>query len=194
MVIIFQSFISNWLKDILVLFITISFLEILLPKGRMKKLVHFIEGLLIIFVIISPFSSLNQFRFDIDMQVEDFMNTSVNQNILNDQEERIRSTFINNLSQEVKKIIESNSIYRVSDVNISMREDGEENILLLDEVFVRIESDDKPQGGIKIDKIQINDSNHSVLVNYENQHDNLKDLLSQYLGIDKKSIYIEEEK
>ena len=154
MVIIFQNFISDWLKNILVLFITISFLEILLPKGRMKKLIHFIEGLLIIFVIISPFSSLNQFRFDIDMQVEDFMNNSVNQSILIDQEDRIRITFINNLSQEVKKFVESNSIYRVADVNISMKE--EEDTLLLDEVFERIESDDNRQGEIRIEKIKIN--------------------------------------
>lgn len=189
MVIIFQNFISDWLKNILVLFITISFLEILLPKGRMKKLIHFIEGLLIIFVIISPFSSLNQFRFDIDMQVEDFMNNSVNQSILIDQEDRIRITFINNLSQEVKKFVESNSIYRVADVNISMKE--EEDTLLLDEVFVRIESDDNRQGEIRIEKIQINDSNNWILENYDNEQDNLKELLSQYLGIDKNSIYIE---
>ena len=185
MIIIFGNFISSWLKDILVLFIIISFLEILLPKGKIKKFVNFILGLLIIFVIISPFGSLNQLRFDIDTQVEDFINSRDNQTILNEQENRIRRTFTSNLSEEVKKLVESNSTFRVVDINISTKE--EQNTILLDEVFITVGSSENEKGEIVIDKIQILDKNQPL---EDNGYDDLKKLVANYLGIEKNTVFV----
>ena len=57
------SFISTWLKDIVVLFILISIAELIMPKGNMKKYINMVIGLLIIFTIISPFAKLLKLNF-----------------------------------------------------------------------------------------------------------------------------------
>lgn len=187
MIIIFGNFISDWIKDILVLSIIISFLEILLPKGKMKKFVNFILGLLIIFVVISPFSYLNQLRLDLDMKVETFMNSRDAQSMLNEQEERIRSTFTNSLSEEIIRLVESNSTFKVVDINISTKEEG--NTVLLDEVIIIAKIDDKHRDEIVIDKIKILPANRPVNEN-DQGHDDLRRMVADYIGIEKNKVYI----
>src|SRR5690554_7845058 len=63
------SFINSWLKDIVVLFILISIAELIMPKGKLKKYIRLVIGLLIIYIIISPFARLFRLDFSLDKVV-----------------------------------------------------------------------------------------------------------------------------
>ena len=49
-----MTFITDWVKDIFVLIVTISFMEILLPPGNLTKYVKYIFSLCILGIIILP--------------------------------------------------------------------------------------------------------------------------------------------
>lgn len=186
MIFILETFISNWLKDILVVFIVISFLEIILPKGKMKKFVNFIIGLLIIFVVISPFIDLNSVQLNFDMNTDELMNDSETQAIINDQEARIKKVFTNSLNDEVKRLVEENSNYEVTNINIDTKE--EQDTLLIQEVSITIKnSEDSKRGEIMIDQIQVVENSEPEV---ENNHEDIRNLISDYLGIEMNIIHI----
>ena len=68
------EFIKNWVIDIVYMSIFISFLEIVLPKGNMKRFIDMIIGFLIIIVVINPF--IKFINKDIDIERNIF--TSIN--------------------------------------------------------------------------------------------------------------------
>lgn len=188
MIKIVDNFISNWLKDILVVFIVVSFLEIILPKGKMKRFVHFIIGLLIILVIISPFTDLESLQYKMNMYAEEFITGSDNQRIIDEQENKIREVFIDRLSQEVRNYVESNSNYELIDINISIGK--EEDTILIHAISLTIrKKKDTSSDGIKIDQVEIKEDNN---ISQYKDYNNLKTLISDYLEIDSNIVYINE--
>lgn len=106
----------------MIVFIAISFLEIILPKGKMKRFVNFIIGLLIIFAIISPFIKLDQLELHINRQTEELMNIRENEMLLNDQEVKVRDIFLERLENEITNLVKNNSSYEVISINIHTNE------------------------------------------------------------------------
>jgi len=49
-----MSAVSEWVREIFIVILSITFLEILLPEGTMKKYVKFIFSIVIMAVILSP--------------------------------------------------------------------------------------------------------------------------------------------
>jgi len=190
-IIIIENFISTWLKDILIVFIVITFLEIILPKGKMKKFVNFIVGLLIIFIIISPFADLESLQYNFDIQMDELMNESDTKAAISHQEERIKNVFSNSLSEETKNFVEDHSNYEVLDININT--DEEREALSIQEVSLTIkqgeDNEDDSNGEISIDKIQVKEQSSS---DDENNYDDLENMITDYLGIDRNIIYINE--
>lgn len=185
---IVENFISNWLKNILVVFIIVSFLEIILPKGKMKKFVNFIIGLLIIFVIIGPFTDLGSLQLNMDLYTDGLTNSEDNQKIINNQEARIKEIFTNSISEEIKKFIENNSDYEVINVKIDTRE--EEETILIKEVGITVKEDtDSNIGEISIEQIYIRESNHT---NLDGEYIEIESLVADYLGVDRNIVYITE--
>ncbi len=50
--------VKEWVKNVFIIVIAISFVEILLPSGTMKKYIHFIFSLIIMAIILSPIAIL----------------------------------------------------------------------------------------------------------------------------------------
>ncbi|MBR3786296.1 MAG: stage III sporulation protein AF [Firmicutes bacterium] len=46
--------ITTWVREVFIIILSITFLEILLPEGSMKKYVKFIYSIVIMAVILSP--------------------------------------------------------------------------------------------------------------------------------------------
>lgn len=49
-----MEIVKEWVKNIFVIIVAISFVEILLPQGAMKKYLKFIFSLIIMATILSP--------------------------------------------------------------------------------------------------------------------------------------------
>lgn len=53
-----MEIIREWVKNIFIIVVAISFVEILLPSGAMSKYLKFIFSLIIMAIILSPLSIL----------------------------------------------------------------------------------------------------------------------------------------
>lgn len=53
-----MEIIRDWVKNIFIIVIAISFVEILLPSGAMSKYLKFIFSLIIMAIVLSPLSIL----------------------------------------------------------------------------------------------------------------------------------------
>lgn len=52
-----MSIITAWVREVFMVILSITFIEIMLPEGRMAKYVKFIFALVILAVILSPLST-----------------------------------------------------------------------------------------------------------------------------------------
>ena len=50
-----MSLITNWVREVFIIILSITFLEIILPDGSMKKYIKFIYSMVIMAVILGPF-------------------------------------------------------------------------------------------------------------------------------------------
>lgn len=49
-----MSTVTDWVQDVFIIILSITFLEILLPEGSLKKYVKFIFSIVIMAVILGP--------------------------------------------------------------------------------------------------------------------------------------------
>ena len=59
-----MEFFRNWIINIVVTMIFVTFVEILMPSGSMRKYVKFVVGLLVMMVILSPLINIATGNFD----------------------------------------------------------------------------------------------------------------------------------
>ena len=134
-----------------------------MPKGKMKRYVDFIIGILIIFTVISPFTRLNDISLDIDREVSNFTNNEIPEQTLSSiQEKQIEEMYTSNLKNELVNIIEEKSEYKVEDIKISTLPD-EKNIFNIDKINIRLSSKiSSDSTSIKVSKVEIGDSSTPV--------------------------------
>ncbi|MCF6465618.1 stage III sporulation protein AF [Clostridium sp. Cult2] len=123
------EFLKVWVKDIAIIFVLISIVEIALPNSNMKRYIDMVIGLLVIIVIITPFIKLIHKDFNMDREV--FSNT-VNQikfeyrdniELSSLQEEQIKKMYINKIKDEIQGHILGSTEYQVEEIIISIYED-----------------------------------------------------------------------
>ncbi len=51
-----MSIITEWVKDIFIVILSITFIEILMPEGNMAKYLRFIFSIIVLAVMLSPIS------------------------------------------------------------------------------------------------------------------------------------------
>ena len=183
MIEIFTKFIGEWLKEIVVLFVIISIVDIIMPKGKMKRYVDFIIGILIIFTIISPFTRLRNINFNLDREISNFNDETISsKEIFNKQEDQIEQIYLSNLSNELKEIVERETGYRVKAIDIETLPD-EQHLFILDEISLVLEYEKvNSKDGIKIQKIEVGEE--CLVVDNTSKVGEIKSLVANNLGIE----------
>lgn len=184
-----QSFLVEWIKDILILFVVISLVELIMPKGRMKSYVNFIVGILVIFVIINPFVRIINSGFDTTSILKEIdYNEEENRKALELQEKQIKDIYVENMKAQTAELIESSYDYQVSYTEIDTIPD-KQNLFLVDKVTIYIKDKFKPEKDqIKVEKILVGSENIAKEVFYEQE--DLYELVQGIFGIDKDKINI----
>ncbi|WFA09693.1 stage III sporulation protein AF [Tissierella sp. Yu-01] len=189
MIEIIKEFVSEWIRNLVILLIIISIVDIVMPKGKMKRYVDFVVGLLIIFTIINPFISLNNLSQNLEQEVSVFnYDDFYDKSLIAAQEDQVKSIYLKNLNNQIINLIEDETEYSVEAVKIST-EANEENIFVIDEVFINLyPKEDKSHSEIKIDKISVgNDEDIPV---YSSLDPQIGELVSDYLQIQLENINI----
>lgn len=155
------TFLTNWSKNIFLIIIFSTFLEIVFPNGNSRKYIKFVISLIILFVIINPLLELKKIDYT-NMIYDSFWEadstntiTSFSQSdeFVNNQYTQIIEIYKNKLCNNVKKIITTN--YPNTNIN-NIRINIDESI------------NSKNFGEINAITIYINNS-------YNNQHNNINE-------------------
>lgn len=192
-----SEFIYSWLKDLVILFALISLIDLIMPKGDMKKYINFTIGLLIIFTVINPFVNIGRFNFNLDDEIlknlgdinkVDLKDSSL---ILEEQEEEIEKIYKKKISEKINEIVReynNSQIYQI-DINIDRSEENYGRIKSLDLILYQ---EQRKNGRENID-IKISPINFKKTGKSEKNQEKftqLTYLISEKLGIDKEDIRI----
>ncbi|MBC8590575.1 stage III sporulation protein AF [Wansuia hejianensis] len=193
---IISDFIYSWLKDIVFLFIIISLIDLIMPKGSMKKYINFVIGLLVIFTVISPFIKLRTLDFDLGKEVFNNLNrekSDYNNELLINQERQIEELYIKKISENIAYIVENNTEYSVYDINLNISKEDESYGLIknVDIVLSDVKKADKKNNTVTIERIQTVKLTDETSKYIESQEfGDLKKIVSKELGVDEERISI----
>ena len=91
------EFLSKWIEQITISVIIVSVLELILPKGNLKKYIKVVLGIYILFCMISPFVNSQELYNFKDINLEDYTkNTTKKTSELNQESmnKRLQSLYI----------------------------------------------------------------------------------------------------
>ena len=200
-----MKFLSNWIEQIAIAVIIVSILEMLLPKGNIKKYIKVILGIYVVFCMISPFINKQ------DLYAMDFSNIMATYNVTEnnqtnsstDIEKMYKSTF----EDDIKRRLEREG-YRVKSCNIDAVFNAEKKDAGIKKIEIvllsKIEDNSQPNSNQtnkidinKIQEVQINigestkDETEDKKEITQKEINNLKKLLSEHYEIYKKIIDIQ---
>lgn len=199
------EFLTLWIKDIAIIFVLISIIQIVLPNNNMKRYVDMIIGFLIIIVIISPFVNLLYKDFNIDKEIFKKTNEQIkfqhmdNLDLDSTQEEQIKEIYTGKIKDEIRDLIHENTNYKIENVNVSIYEDNTQygNIkdieLILKEDKKKDENKEEPKNLItisNIQKISIGENKESTTALMEFDDKEIKNLISKNHNISEENIRI----
>ena len=153
--------INNWVISILSLGIIITFIELIMPKGKNRKYIYVLIGLLTIVTILSPaikYITNDEFENNITEAFEEFtVTTSSNYDNVN----LVKEQFENNLKDDIISRFKSIKI-KVNNIFIKV---SEEYVI----EYININIDKKEESMLDINKI-IDD----IVSEYEIEYSNIE--------------------
>lgn len=195
-----SNFINSWLRDIVILFIFISIVDLIIAKGTMKRYIDFVIGLLVIFTVINPFLKLTNLNFNLDNAVMKHMdNSSVTSaaKIDNLVDSDIEKIYISKISNEITRLIQENSNYGVIKINLDVKKGEDFGEIKHLDIIVSNEKENTQniiQNKISVKKIEpINigkKTKEVVIENTVDDYENIKQIIFDNLNIDKTLITI----
>lgn len=196
------SFLREWILQIVSMFVFVSLLEIVLPNGQMKKYIDMIIGLLIIIVIINPFINLIFKDIDIERNIltlpEINDSTQENSDILELQQDQMKSVYAFRVQEDIMKIIEEKTNYNVLNAEVETIDELEdEDFGMVTKVYLYVDekqdlqSDDKQGVNIKsIENINVNLSTNQNNEDECSDFSNIKKIIGEKYGVADDNIYI----
>ena len=199
------EFLTLWIKDITIIFVLISIIQIVLPNNNMKRYVDMIIGFLIIIVIISPFVNLLYKDFNIDKEIFKKNNEQIkfehmdNLDLALTQEEQIKKIYTGKIKDEISDLVHENTNYKVVNMNVSIYEDNNQygNIkdieLILEEDEKKDENKEEPKNLItvsNIEEISIEKNKESITALMEFDDKEIKNLISKNHNVSEENIKV----
>lgn len=192
------DYISSYIKNVCTFLIFITFIGIISTSSKYKKYIDLILGFILIFVILSPLTSIiNKTSKPLDNL---FLNMSLNmdKSILekegkfysDEQNKMVLKTYKNELNKQLENIITKYDTYTVISSNIIVNESLEQ-FGAIEEIHIDLEENSTAKNKkpfIRVEQIKVDISNK------KNEEDEkiiiLKNLLSDFYNLSCDNIYI----
>lgn len=190
-----------WVKDIAIIFVLISLIEIILPNDNMKRYIDMVTGLLVLTVIISPFVKFIQRDFSLDREVLNLAVQQINADYNDDpkllelQEKQIKDMYIGIIKEEILELVNTSTEYEIDSINLSIYEE-EKNYGQIKEVEIVLRQiKEKPNSEAtimvgKIEEIHIGDRKEKERDIKELENDELIESLHEKFNIPKDNIKV----
>lgn len=190
-----------WVKDIAIIFVLISLIEIILPNDNMKRYIDMVTGLLVLTVIISPFVKFIQRDFSLDREVLNLAVQQINADYTADpkllelQEKQIKDMYIGIIKEEILELVNTSTEYEIDSINLSIYEE-EKNYGQIKEVEIvlkKIKEQPNSEATImvgKIEEIHIGDRKEKERDIKELENDELIESLHEKFNIPKNNIKV----
>lgn len=163
--------IKDWIINIVTIIILISFLELLMPDGKMKKYVNLILGFIVMLVILNPIIDILSSKSDLENDV--FMISSelnkseyafISSNIEDRQRDQLVALYKDRIKKDVVYRIESKYDVKVTKVAIEIEDSGKEKIGEIKKLEIgvmgnKVQSNDDT---IPIVKIDVSDGSNTA--------------------------------
>lgn len=189
-----SEFVYSWIKDLVLLFVIISLVELIMPKGTMRRYINFVVGLLIIFTVINPFINLSNLDFqlerelfrNIDNQIEDS-----EEDMISNQDAQIESIYKEKIAKEVIAYLEKNTDYKVASLDLEI-DKAQENFGAISSLAIWIENErikgDEESIDIQVKPVLLDST--SIRHDDRDEYIELKELISDEYEIERDLINI----
>ncbi|MFZ5985783.1 MAG: stage III sporulation protein AF [Bacillota bacterium] len=201
------EFLKNWVLNIVTLTVFIMLIEILVPSGKMKRVVNLVTGLILVIALINPvlglFSkgiNLNEFQIT-DSNYIDKREIMINSEILKENQiKQITNVYRKKVINQLESI--TKEVKGVGDVNadVIINEDyTSENFGEVKKVYLTLDLYDGTKGikpVLSVKKVQIGNSEakddleHSVKQLDKKIKNQLEDKIERLLNVQKENIVI----
>lgn len=201
------EFLKNWVLNIVTLTVFIMLIEILVPSGKMKRVVNLVTGLILVIALINPvlglFSkgiNLNEFQIT-DSNYIDKREIMINSEILKENQiKQITNVYRKKVINQLESI--TKEVKGVGDVNadVIINEDyTSENFGEVKKVYLTLDLYDGTKGikpVLSVKKVQIgsseakDDLEHSVKQLDKKIKNQLEDKIERLLNVQKENIVI----
>jgi stage III sporulation protein AF len=200
------EFLKGWIINIVVTMIFVTFIEIMVPEGSMRKYINLVVGLLVMIVIINPFLNLLASDFDMGSKILemsraiDLKDTKLQaENLETGQRENIVRVYKNRLEEQIaRQVMETNltaSVRAEVFIDEDYESEGFGNIESIRVIVLNAEQNEKKSGKVEVDKVEIkiNTKSDENAVSIVSQHkgrieQDISDYLAGIYGISPDSI------
>lgn len=159
-----------WIKSIVTVIILVSFLELLMPEGKMKKYLNLILGFIIMLIILNPIINIlnttesledEVFKLSSDMNKKEYSFSS--SNIEKKQRNQLKELYKARIKQDIEYRVESKYDVKVEKVNIEIENSTKEKMGQIKklELIVNNNREKSSESAIPIVKIDISDNENS---------------------------------
>lgn len=201
------KFLSGWIEQIAIAVIIVSILEMLLPKGNIKKYIKVVLGIYVVFCVISPFiNKQDLYAIDFSNIMDTYNITDSNQTNSNtDIEKMYKDTFEDDIKRRIEREgykVKSCNVDAVFDAN--KKDAGIKKIeIILDYKIDNTQNNNSMKSDLnKVNINEIEEVKINVGENIKEEPENrqeitqkeinkLKKVLSEHYEIDKKVIDIQ---
>lgn len=146
--------------------IFVTFIEIMVPGGSMRKYINLVVGLLVMVVIINPFLNLLASDFDMGSKILemsraiDLKDTKLQaENLETGQRENIVRVYKNRLEEQIaRQVMETNltaSVRAEVFIDEDYESEGFGNIESIRVIVLNAEQNEKKSGKVEVDKVEI---------------------------------------
>ncbi|SHJ49094.1 stage III sporulation protein AF [Paramaledivibacter caminithermalis] len=191
--------IKLWIKNIVMVIILVSFLDILIPDGKIKKYLNLILGFIVMIIILSPIidflnsnENLENEVFKISSKLDKKEYSFINSNIENKQVEQLSSLYKNRIKEDIVYRVESKYDVKVTKVNIELEnsKDGKFGEIKSLELSLADRNTKLNENAIPIVKIDvINNEQNTGTNNNSNEDNNIDTDLRKKIKEDISNIY-----
>lgn len=167
-----MGFLREWILNIVVTMIFVTIVEILMPSGSTRKYISLVIGLMVMFVIISPFVSIMAGEFDLGLSIQEasraisLRDVSMQVKSLEEgNKEGIVTLYKSNLAKQIEDdIVNAGLAERVQAevvVNGEYGTDSFGSITGIRVVIMETSKADTQDGVIKVEKVEVKVDTHS---------------------------------